>query len=95
MVTDISDGWYELVLTSSEITPDIQVSIGEAVVATGKPNEIDVEERPPIVSDRPPGDTGEQEDSPLADLLDWLCWIFVIVLSVLVIFLIIRLMNRP
>ncbi len=63
VVTDVGDGWYELVLTTSSSDPDIQITIGGGVVATGKPNEIDVEERPPIVTGRPPG-TGPPTGRP-------------------------------
>jgi len=54
VVTDIGEGWYELVLTTGSIDPEIEISVGDDVVATGKANEIDVEEPPPIVTGRPP-----------------------------------------
>ena len=88
VVTDIGDGWYELVLTSNEITPDIHVSIGDEVVATGKPHEIDVKERPPIVTERPP------EENAAPSLVDRLCWLWlllVVILLMSLLLLIIRL----
>jgi hypothetical protein len=91
VVTDIGDGWYELVLTSSEIKPDIQVSIDDDVVATGKAHEIDVNERPPIVTERPPG---EDAATSLVDRLCWLWLLLVIILLVVVVLLIIRLAKR-
>ncbi len=94
VVTDIGDGWYELVLTSSEIKPDIQVSIGDVTVATGKPNEIDVKERPPIVTERPPSVTGEDAAPSLVDRLCWLWLLLVIILLMSLLLLIIRLAKR-
>ena len=91
VVTDIGDGWYELVLTSGEKTPDIQVLIGDVVVVTGKAHEIDVKERPPIVTERPPVDDAEPS---IFDRFCWLWCLIAIISLVLVLLFIIRLVKR-
>jgi hypothetical protein len=93
LVTDIGDGWYELVLTSSETDPEIQISIGDVIVADGTANEIDVKERPPIVTGYPPGTAGDDETLPTKECLYW-CYAAVIILLALLLLLIIWCIRR-
>lgn len=91
-VSDIGRGWYELVLTTDESDPGFEIAISGTVVASGKANEIDVDERPPVVTGRPPGDSGKAP-APPSDSLCWLAWILVVVLGVIVLLLVIRLSS--
>ncbi len=43
-VRDVGEGWYELVVRTTAKDPEIQVSIGDDVVATGKAGEIDIKQ---------------------------------------------------
>lgn len=90
VVTDIGEGWYELTYTTTTSDPTLEISIGDTLVASGEAGELDVDERPPIVSDRPSGDG----DDAQTDYLCWLAWILVLVLAVVVLLLFIRLNAR-
>ena len=96
VVADVGNGWYELVFTTDEVEPVIEISIGDVVVATGKPTEIDVHERPPIVTGRPPigGETGDDRVPPRVDRRCWPCYVIACVLFVLVLLLTIRAMKK-
>ena len=98
MVADVGDGWYELVLTTKQAEPLIQISIGDVAGATGKPKEIDVSVRPPIVTSRPPSDSGAQpadgRDPSSAERLHWLYYVIAILLFLLVLLLIFRFVAK-
>ncbi|MCP3914654.1 MAG: hypothetical protein GY711_03740 [bacterium] len=95
VVTDAGNGWYELVFTTDEADPVIEISIGDTVAATGRPTEIDVPEPRPIVSSRPPA--GAEDGTvtrPPVDRTCRLCYIIAACLLVLVVLLTILLMKK-
>jgi photosystem II stability/assembly factor-like uncharacterized protein len=93
-VTDVGNGWYELVLTTTEADPNVRISIGDEVVADGKANAIDVKERPPIVTGYPPA-SGTEATTPTPTKYPCKqCYFIVIALLILSLFLIICCVKR-
>ncbi len=91
VVTDIGEGWYELIFTSPAVEPEIQILIGDAVVATGKANEIDVSERPPIVTERP---SEIEDEASCFDQFFWLYCLIALIFLVLLLWMIMRLVKK-
>lgn len=85
-VSDVGDGWYELVVTTGEQDPTVDISVGGDLVASGKANDIDVKPRPPVVTGQPPVETGDDDLSTM-DKLCLLAWILVVLLALTVLWL--------